>query len=290
MKIFLVDGTFELFRAYHGAPPAQSPRGEPVGAVRGLARSLMAMVREEGATHAAIAFDSVIESFRNELFPGYKRGDNLDRDLLSQFPLAEQMAEALGFVVWPMVEFEADDALASGAVRYARDPDVEQVLICSPDKDLTQVVDGKKIMTVDRRRRQMLDREGVVAKFGVLPSSMPDYLALVGDSADGIPGIPRWGAKGASAVLAAYEHIEAIPGDASLWTVKVRGAQGLSQALEAERENALLYRTLATLRLDVPLTSSARDLEWKGADGRLLREMCQRIGDDRLVERVPRLR
>lgn len=290
MKVFLVDGTYELFRAYHGAPPAQSPDGAPVGAVRGMARSLMAMVRDEGASHAAIAFDTVIESFRNELFPGYKRGDGIDPDLLSQFPLAEEMARALGFVVWPMVEFEADDALASGAVKYAAEPDVERVLVCSPDKDLAQVVDEAKVVTVDRRRRQMLDREGVIGKFGVPPESIADYLALVGDAADGIPGIPRWGAKGASQVLATYAHIENIPPSSDAWSIKVRGAQGLSKALEDERENAMLYRQLATLRLDVPLQERAADLEWRGADGRALKAFCAKIGDDRLLERVPRIR
>jgi 5'-3' exonuclease len=289
VKIFLVDGTYELFRAYHGAPPAQSPTGAPVGAVRGMARSMMSMVRDEGATHVAIAFDTVIESFRNDLFPGYKRGDGIDRDLLSQFPVAERMAEALGFTVWPMVEFEADDALASGAVAYARDPRVEQVLICSPDKDLTQVVDGQKIVTVDRRRRQMLDREGVIAKFGVPPTSIPDYLALVGDAADGIPGIPRWGAKGAAAVLAAYPHIEDIPNEADQWKVKVRGAQGLAQALRAERDHALLYRQLATLRRDVPIEPDPARLEWRGAEGPALKRLCVELGDERLIERVPRI-
>jgi len=289
VKIFLVDGTYELFRAYHGAPPAQAPDGRPVGAVRGMARSLMSMVRDEGARFAAIAFDTVIESFRNELFPGYKRGDGIDPDLLEQFPIAEEMAKALGFAVWPMREFEADDALASGAVAYAKDDRVEQVLICSPDKDLTQVVDGKKITTLDRRRRLVLDREGVLNKFGVGPESIPDYLALVGDSADGIPGIPRWGAKGASAVLGTYPHLEDIPEDVSQWSVKVRGAQGLSAALEAERENAYLYRKLATLRLDVPLPADPAELEWKGAPGRELGQFCAKIGDERLLERVPKL-
>ncbi|MEM1022558.1 MAG: 5'-3' exonuclease H3TH domain-containing protein [Myxococcota bacterium] len=289
MKIFLVDGTYELFRAYHGAPPAQAPDGRPVGAVRGMARSLMSMVRDEGARYAAIAFDTVIESFRNELFPGYKRGDGIDPDLLEQFPLAEEMARALGFVVWPMKEFEADDALASGAVAYARDDRVEQVLVCSPDKDLTQVVDGGKIITLDRRRRLVLDREGVLAKFGVGPESIPDYLALVGDSADGIPGIPRWGAKGASAVLSTYPHLEDIPSKVQDWSVKVRGAQGLSAALEADRENAYLYRKLATLRLDVPIPADPAELAWTGAPGRELGQFCAKIGDERLLERVPKL-
>lgn len=287
MRIFLVDGTYELFRAYFGAPSAHaSVIGREVGAVRALARSLLALVRDDEATHVAVAFDRVIESFRNDLFPGYKTGEGIDPDLFAQFPWAEEAASALGFAVWPMERFEADDALATGAVRYARRPDVEQVVICSPDKDLAQVVDGSRIVTFDRRRKRMLDAEGVVAKFGVPAPSIPDYLALVGDSADGIPGLPRWGAKGAATVLGAYGHLEAIPDDPARWTVTPRGAAGLAQILSTHRDEALLYRTLATLRTDVPLAEDVEALAWAGPDLPRLKELCKALEDPRLFERA----
>jgi 5'-3' exonuclease len=261
-----------------------------VGAVRGLARSLMTLVRDEGATHVAVAFDTVIESFRNELFAGYKTGDGIDPDLFAQFPLAEEMARALGFVVWPMTRFEADDALASAAVSYAALDEVDQVFICSPDKDLAQVVTGQRIVCVDRRQRRLLDDAGVREKFGVGPESIPDYLGLVGDTADGIPGVPRWGPKSASAVLAEYLHLDAIPGDAAAWSVKVRGAQGLAQSLVEHRDDASLWRTLATLRTDVPIDESPADLEWRGADGPVVGKLAERLGDRRLLERIVRFR
>ncbi len=286
MKIHLVDGTFELFRAYFGAPSATTKDGFEVGAVRGLARSLLRLVREDGATHVAVAFDRVIESFRNELFPGYKTGDGIDPDLYQQFPLAEEMASALGFVVWPMVEFEADDALASAAVKFAEHPDVDQVLICSPDKDLAQVVRGQTIIAVNRIQRRILDEAGVTEKFGVGPDSIPDFLGLVGDSADGIPGVPRWGAKSAAAVLAEYEHMEAIPGDAAEWTVKVRGAASLARSLAEHAEEARLYKRLAVLRTDVPIDETPSDLAWQGASGLRIRELAARLGDNRLLELI----
>ena len=288
METHLVDGTYELFRAYYGAPSSRAPDGREVGATRGLARSLLSLLRSEGATHVAVAFDHVIESFRNELFAGYKTGDGVEPELLSQFGLAERMTHALGMVVWPMVEFEADDALATGARRLAADGQVTRVRICSPDKDLAQCVAGERIVCVDRRRRKVIDESAVVEKFGVPPASIPDWLALVGDSADGIPGIPRWGARSASTVLAAYGHIEQIPHDPGLWSVTVRGAAGLAESLASRREEAFLYRTLATLRADVPLEESRDDLRWRGARTAELESLCDELGDEELLERVPR--
>ena len=288
MRVHLVDGTYELFRAYFGAPKAGVPDGREVGAIRGLARSFLGLIRNEGATHIAVAFDHVIESFRNDLFAGYKTGAGIDPDLWSQFELAEQMTRALGMVVWPMVEFEADDALATAALRFAQDSRVTQVCICSPDKDLTQCVSGQHIVCVDRRRKKTIDEAGVHEKFGVAPKSIPDWLALVGDSADGIPGIPRWGARSASAILAEYGHIEHIPEDSAQWSIRLRGAQALADSLNTHPGEAALYRQLATLRTDVPLQESLDGLEWQGALGKELEEMCQILGDPRLLDRVPR--
>jgi 5'-3' exonuclease len=264
MKVHVVDGTFELFRAYFGAPSRTTADGFEVGAVHGLARSLLALLGERDVTHVAIAFDHVIESFRNDLYPGYKTGDGIDPALFAQFWPAEDACRALGVVVWPMVEFECDDALATAAARFAASPEVEQVVICSPDKDLTQCVRGARVVCLDRMRSKTLDEDGVRAKFGVLPKSIPDWLALVGDSADGYPGIPRWGAKSASAVLAAYGRVERIPDDAGEWTVKVRGATALAESLRAGRADAALYRRLATLREDAPLPETLDDLRWRG--------------------------
>ena len=215
MYVHLVDGTFELFRAYYGSPPSTDADGKEVGAARGLARSMLALLGERDVTHVAIAFDHVIESFRNDLYPGYKTGDGIDPALYGQFGLAEDACRALGIVTWPMVEFECDDALATAAARFAASPSVERVVVCSPDKDLTQCVQGDRVVCFDRMRRKRLDERGVVEKFGVYPKSIPDWLALVGDSADGYPGVPRWGAKSAAAVLGAYEKLEAIPADAA---------------------------------------------------------------------------
>ena len=264
MKVHLVDGTFELFRAHFGAPPATAPDGRPVGAVRGLERSLRALLREDGVTHVAVAFDHVIESFRNDLFPGYKTGEGVPADLLAQFHPAEDAVRALGLVVWPMVEFEADDALATGAHRYAALPEVEQVVVCSPDKDLAQCVRGTRVVTSDRMRRRLFDEDGVKEKFGVAPASIPDWLALVGDDADGIPGVPRWGAKSAAVVLARYRSLEGIPDGEGLWDVAVRGAAALAASLRSHREEARLYRTLATLRTDVPLREDLDALRYRG--------------------------
>ena len=280
MRIYLVDGTYELFRAYYGAPPAKSPDGREVGATRGLLRSLAALARSEPATHVGVAFDHVIESFRNDLYPGYKTGAGLDPDLLGQFELAERAAVALGFVVWPMVEFEADDALATAAARCGADPSVEQVVIASPDKDLAQCVRAARVVCLDRLRKKTLDEAGVIAKFGVPPVSIPDWLALVGDSADGYPGLPRWGARSASAVLARWGHIDRIPDRARDWDVPVRGAEALAASLREGREESRLFLTLATLRTDVPLRERLDDLRWRGPRRDELRRLCAEIGDD----------
>lgn len=286
MRVHLVDGTYELFRAFFGAPSAASPAGQEVGAVRGLLRSLFALLREKGVTHLGCAFDTVIDSFRNDLFAGYKTGEGVAPELLAQFPLAERAAHALGLVVWPMVKFETDDALATAAARFARERSVEQVVVCSPDKDFAQCVRGTRVVCLDRRRRFVLDEEGVRAKFGVVPASIPDWLALVGDAADGIPGVPRWGEKSASAVLAAYGRLEDIPDDAARWTVRVRGSEALARSLRDHREDALLYRTLATLRTDVPLTEALDDLRWRGARREALSALCEELGDTRFADRV----
>ena len=278
MKVHLVDGTYELFRAHFGAFPAMAPDGRSIGAVRGLVQTLLALLRQDDVTHVAVAFDHVIESFRNELFDGYKTGEGTSEELLAQFDPAEIATEALGIVTWPMTEFEADDAIATAAVRFADDPRVEQVVICSPDKDLMQVVRGDKIVSLDRRRETLTNEAGVVDKFGVPPESIPDYLALVGDSADGIPGVPRWGVKGASALLARYGNIEAIPDSELLWDVKIRSAKSMAATLAEHRADAALYKELATLRLDVPLAESVDDLEWRGARQTAFSNLCDELG------------
>jgi 5'-3' exonuclease len=287
MKVHLVDGTYELFRAFFGAPPATARSGREVGATRGLLRSLLSLLRGEDVTHVACAFDTVIESFRNELYAGYKTGDGIDPALKSQFELAERATEALGVVTWRMIEFEADDALATAAERFAQDPSVEQVVICSPDKDLTQCVTGAKVVHLDRMRAKLLDEAGVNAKFGVPPRLIPDYLALVGDSADGFPGVPRWGAKSSATVLSRFGSLDAIPADPALWGVSVRGAGELARSLNEHREAALLYRRLATLRRDVPLAESLDELRFRGARREALDALCNEIDDRELFDRVP---
>jgi 5'-3' exonuclease len=289
MHVHLIDGTFELFRAFYGSPPATDASGKEVGAVRGVARSLLALLGERDVTHVAIAFDHVIESFRNALYPGYKTGDGIDAALYAQFGPAEDACKALGVVVWPMIEFECDDALATAAQRFAAEPSVERVVVCSPDKDLAQCVRGERVVCYDRMRRKRLDERGVVEKFGVGPKAIPDWLALVGDSADGYPGIPRWGAKSAAAVLGVYGTIDAIPDDAGQWRVAVRGAAALAASLAAHRAEALLFRRLATLRTDVPLGESLEDLSWRGPDAEALGALAQLWGDDAIVERALRL-
>lgn len=289
MKVHLVDGTYELYRAHFGAPRAEVA-GREVGATRGILRSLLSLVRNDGVSHVAVAFDHVIESFRNELWSGYKTGEGIPEDLLSQFHLAERATQALGVVMWPMIGFEADDALATGAARWAEAPGVEQVLICTPDKDLAQCVTGRRVVRLDRMRRLLMDEAGVIEKFGVPPRSIPDWLALVGDSADGFPGIPRWGEKAASTLLARFGRIEDIPDDPGRWDVNVRGATALAASLAARREEAALFKTLATLRTDVPLEESLDDLEWKGARREELDALCHEIGDEDFPARVPRFR
>ena len=286
MRLHLVDGTYELFRAHFGAPSATSPSGMEVGATRGLLRSLFSLVGEEAVSHAACAFDHVIESFRNDLFDGYKRGDGVPEELMAQFPLGERAAHALGIVVWSMVEFEADDALATGAERWGSAAGVEQVLLCTPDKDLAQCVRGTRIVCFDRMRRRILDEPGVVAKFGVPPASIPDWLGLVGDDADGIPGVPRWGGKTAATLLARYGHVDLIPDDETTWDVAVRGAASLARSLRERRDEAALYVRLATLRTDVPLSEDIEDLRWRGARRVELTELCREIGDVEFPDRV----
>ena len=286
MQVHLIDGTFELFRAFFAVPPAQTTAGTEVGAARGLMRSFAALLGTGEVTHVACAFDHVIESFRNELFDGYKTGDGIEPSLYSQFGLAERVTRALGIVTWPMIEFEADDAIATASHRFAQHPDVTRVVIASPDKDLAQCVVDTKVVCWDRLRNNWLDAAGVVTKFGVSAESIPDYLALVGDTADGIPGVPRWGAKSASSVLAEYVHLENIPESASAWRVKVRGAEALAQNLEQMREQALLYRRLATLRRDVPLIEELSDLRWLGAPEAELAALCEELGEPNVVERL----
>jgi 5'-3' exonuclease len=290
VRIHLIDGTYELFRAYFGAPKALGAAGSEVGATRGILMSLLSLLRDDSVTHVACAFDHVIESFRNDLFPGYKTSEGVPQDLLAQFPLAERATRALGLVTWPMIELEADDALATAAARWGDAPGVEQVLICTPDKDMAQCVRDGRIVCFDRMRRKMIDEAGVVQKFGVPPASIADWLALVGDSSDGYPGVPRWGAKSAAAVLSHYGHIEAIPESERHWTIAIRGAASLAESLREHRDEAYLYRHLATLRTDAPLIESLDDLRWQGARMRELMDLCREIGDEAVVGRVPRWR
>jgi 5'-3' exonuclease len=263
MEVHLIDGTYELFRHYYALPKMRDRAGHEVAAVRGVVASLIGMLGN-GATHIAVATDHVIESFRNNLWPGYKTGEGVEPDLLAQFPLLEEALSALGMVVWPMVEFEADDALAAAATAAATDQRVERVIICTPDKDLAQCVRGTRIVQLDRRKNIIRDEAGVVARFGVKPPSIPDYLALVGDTADGFPGLPGWGAKSAAAVLARFSHLESIPADWREWGVSVSSPKALSSRLSAELDRALLFRVLATLRTDIPLFESVDQLQWKG--------------------------
>jgi 5'-3' exonuclease len=282
-SLHLVDATYEIFRAFFAQPSRQSPDGREVGAIRGLLSTLILLTRE--ATHIGCATDHVIESFRNDLFSGYKTGAGIAVELSSQFHLAEDAMRALGLVVWPMVEFEADDALAAAAAKFVSD--AGQVLLASPDKDLAQCVDGTRIVMLDRKNNVVMDADGVVTKFGVRPESIPDYLALVGDSADGYPGLPGWGAKSAAAVLSTYGTIENIPPAVSSWTVKVRGADKLAATLAVNMKDALLFKKLATLRTDVPLKESFADLEWRGAKPEL-KTFCESLGMPDLVKRITR--
>ena len=277
MQVHLIDGTYELFRAWFGAPPAQHA-GREVGATRSILRSLTTLLAKGIITHAGVAFDHVIESFRNDLFLGYKTGDGLPEGLTSQFELAERAVAALGLTVWPMIEFEADDAIATAAAALDRDPAVERVAITAVDKDMCQCVRGTRVVCWDRFKNETLDEAGVVAKHGVPPASIPDYLALVGDTADGIPGLDGWGKSSAAKLLAAYGHLEHIPDDPRAWSVAIRGADRLATALRAHRTDAMLYRTLATLRLDCPIACDAATLAWRGPDRAALDAICAEIG------------
>jgi len=267
LEVYLLDGTYELFRHYYALPSARDQDGREVAAVRGVLASVLGMI-SGGATHVAVATDHVIESFRNGLWPGYKTSEGVEPELLAQFPLLEETLSSAGIVVWPMVEFEADDALAAGAVAAARDRRVDRVIICTPDKDLAQCVSGTRIVQLNRRTRVTIDEAGVIQKFGVPPGSIPDYLALVGDAADGYPGLAGWGAKSTAAVLAKFGHIEAIPADWRDWHVNATSASALAHTLSEQRDQALLFRTLATLRTDFALFEDVEQLRWNGpSDG-----------------------
>jgi 5'-3' exonuclease len=287
MKVHLVDGTYELFRHYFAVPPHLDSNGREVGAARGVLTSMIALL-EEGATHVGVATDHVIESFRNDLYPGYKTGEGIEPALREQFEPLEDGLEAAGFTVFRMEEYEADDGLAAAARVAAADPRVEQVVICSPDKDLAQCVSGQKVVQLDRRKRTTYDAAGVREKFGVDPVSIPDYLALVGDSADGFPGLPGWGAKSAAAVLGHYEKLERIPADPETWAVKVRGARKLSLTLESGRDDALLFRRLAVLDAEGPVVGAVDDWRWEGPT-RAFAGVVAAWGATQLAERADRL-
>ena len=288
MKLHVLDATYELFRAYHAVDSIRAPAGREVNAVHGVVETTLALLREPDVTHLGAATDHVIRSFRNRLWPGYKTEAGVPEDLLAQFPLVERALEAIGVTVWPMVEFEADDALAAAAERYASD--VEQTVICTPDKDLAQCVTGSSIVQRDRRRKITYDEDGVRQKFGVSPASIPDWLALVGDAADGYPGLPGWGAKSASALLSRWKHLDAIPADPRQWEVAVRGADRLAVTLKERMADALLFRRLATLRRDVPLAETLEDLRWRGVPREPWLALCDELGFERSRERPHRWR
>jgi 5'-3' exonuclease len=291
VRLHVIDGTYELFRAFHALAraPILTPQKEDVAAVYGLMSSMLSLLKDPTVTHVGCAFDTVIESFRNQLFDGYKTGEGVPEALRRQFPLAEEGMRALGLVVWPMVEFEADDALAAAAHQHA--DAFDEVVVCAVDKDLAQCVRGDHVVMCDRRREKTYDEPAVRAKWGVGPRSIPDLLALIGDTADGLPGIPGWGAKSAAAVLSVYEHVAAIPDDPGRWAkdgVTVRGADRLAKNLAEQRPQALLYHTLATLRTDVPLRESVEDLRWRGVPRSLFVDFCQRMGFKKLPDRITR--
>jgi len=287
MRVFLVDGTYELFRHYFGVPAHRTADGAEVAATRAVLGSVLGIM-EEGATHVGVATDHVIESFRNKMWPGYKSSAGVAPDLLGQFGLLELALEAMGVVVWPMVALEADDALASAAAVAADDAAVDQVVICTPDKDLGQCVDGGRVVQLDRRKRVVFDEAGVTAKFGVAPHSIPDYLALVGDSSDGYPGLPGWGPKSAATVLAHYLTIEEIPDRSADWEVSVRGGPALAATLASERDRAMLFKDLATLRVDRSLLATVDTLRWRGPTVDFA-EVCQRIDASGVAGRADRL-
>jgi 5'-3' exonuclease len=285
MKIHLVDGTYELFRAHFGAPPKKSSSGQEVGATLGMLRSMLLLLSDPEVTHVAVAFDHVVESFRNKMYAGYKSSEGMDPIILNQFPVAEAAIKALGLVTWPMVKFEADDAIATAVAKFKKVKSVEQIVICSVDKDLTQMVDGNRVICWDRRREILLNEKGVIEKFGVSPESIPDFLALVGDSADGYPGIQGWGEKSTSTVLAKYKHIESIPKDPNKIPLGLGRATTLLENLQNNYEDALLFRELSTLRTDVPLKETLADLKWQGAYPRL-RKVCKELQSESVVDRV----
>ena len=294
MRVHLVDATYELFRAHYAPrPPVLGAGGRVLSGVSGLVEQLLFLLREEGATHVGCATDRVIESFRNDLYPGYKSSVGMPPELLAQFPIAEEAIEALGIVLWPMVDFEADDAIAAACGRFAGDPAIEQILVCTPDKDMAQLVQDGRVVLFDRRRRITYDDAGVRAKWGVPPASIPDWLALVGDSADGFPGLPGWGAKSAAAVLMRYGHLEAIPEKASRWEVpSLRGGPVLAATLRQHWDEALLYRSLARLRTAddgvlIPQRHVA-ELEWQGTPRAAWEAFCDRWGLARLRNRPHR--
>jgi 5'-3' exonuclease len=287
VRLHLLDGTYELFRSHYGRKDTVTGLdGSDLKATLGITESTLGLLREPGVTHLAASFDSVIESFRNVMFPAYKSSAGMDPDLLAQFPTAEDALEAIGVVVWRNIEFEADDAIAAAAIRWV--DDVEQVVIATPDKDLNQLVIGDRIVTYNRREQKILNEQAVVEKFGIHPESIPDYLALMGDSADGVPGLPGWGAKSASTVLARYPRLELIPGHASEWDVTVRGADKLATTFRENQDLAYLYRELTTLRLDVPIEESLDDLEWKGVPRARFEQFCASVGFDPESIRVHR--
>ena len=279
MRLHLLDATYELFRAHFGRKDTViAPDGHDIRATLGILESTLALLREPGVTHLAASFDTVIESFRNDMFLGYKSSAGMDEELLRQFPYAEDALEAIGVVVWRNVEFEADDAMAAAAIKWVED--VEQVVICTPDKDMCQIVVGDSIVTYNRREQKIVDEDGVVEKFGIHPESIPDYLALVGDTADGVPGLPGWGAKSSATVLAKFPRLELIPPNPSDWGLVVRGAEKLAASLAENQEAVYLFRELTTLRLDVPIEEDLSDLEWRGVPEPRFREFCAAMGFD----------
>jgi 5'-3' exonuclease len=284
MDVHLVDGTYELFRHFFAVPAAADRTGQEVGAVRGVLASVLSMI-EGGATHIGVATDHVVESFRNDLYAGYKTAEGVPEELLSQFPILEQALQAMGVVVWPMVYFEADDALASAAAKAAQSAEVRQVFICTTDKDLAQCVVGSRVVQLDRRQNILRDEAGVVEKFGVKPASIPDYLAVVGDSADGFPGVTGWGAKGAALALSQYSHLENIPKDWQQWHPSIKRARALAESLFNSWDDALLFRTLATLRLDVPVFDNLDELRWTGPRENFA-SVCERLNSPGLLQRV----
>jgi len=289
MRIHLVDGTYELFRAHFGAPPKKSPNGQEVGATLGLIRSMLLLLSDPEVTHVAVAFDHVIESFRNKMYAGYKSSEGVDPVILNQFPLAEAAVKALGLATWPMSKFEADDAIATAVAKFKKSKLVEQIVICSVDKDLTQMVDGDRVICWDRRREITLNEKGVIEKFGISPESIPDFLALVGDSADGYPGIQGWGEKSTAAVLAKYKHIESIPEDPNKIPLGLGRATTLLANLQKNYKDAQLFRELSTLRVDVPLKETPADLKWQGVYPRF-KKVCAELGNQSIPERITQWR